>query len=133
LASKEGAQKLAAWKAAPASAVMPAAVVVARDQSQNLAPQLLSAVLRADTSSLPAFIGVSLGAQGYAVVKINRIVPRPAPTETAAKQDRAQYAKWWTAAEGQAYYGLLKERFKAEIMVPRPVRGANALSVAAAN
>ena len=133
LASKEGAEKLAAWKAAPASAVMPAAVVVARDQSQNLAPQLLSSVLRADTSILPAFIGVSLGAQGYAVVKINRIVPRPAPTETAAKQDRAQYAKWWTAAEGQAYYGLLKERFKAEVMVPRPARGANALPVAAAN
>ena len=132
VASKEGAEKLAAWKAAPATAVMPAPVVVARDQSQDIAPQVLSAVLRADTSSLPVFLGVSLGARGYAVVKVNKIVPRPAPTEAAAKQDRAQYAQWWTTAESQAYYGLLKERFKVEIMTPRPVRGATEVSVAAA-
>jgi len=132
VASKEGAEKLAAWKAAPATAVMPAPVVVARDQSQDIAPQVLSAVLRADTSSLPVFLGVSLGARGYAVVKVIKIVPRPAPTEAAAKQDRAQYAQWWTTAESQAYYGLLKERFKVEIMTPRPVRGATEVSVAAA-
>ena len=123
MASKEGTAKLAAWKAAPASAVMPAAQVVSRDQAQNVAPQILNAVLRADASKLPTFVGVDLGAQGYAVVKINQLVARPAPTEVAAKQDRAQYAQWWTAAESQAYYGLLKERFKTDIMAARPARG----------
>ncbi len=131
MASKEGTAKLAAWKAAPASAVMPAAQVVSRDQAQNVAPQILNAVLRADASKLPTFVGVDLGAQGYAVVKINQLVARPAPTEVAAKQDRAQYAQWWTAAESQAYYGLLKERFKTDIMAARPARGAES-SVAAA-
>ena len=125
LAAQEGAAKLAAWKAAPASAVMPAAQVLSRDQAQNTPPQILNAVLRADTSKLPVFVGVSMGAQGYAVVKINQLVARPASTDVAAKQDRAQYAQWWTAAESQAYYGLLKERFKADIMVPRPARAGS--------
>ena len=125
LAAQEGAAKLVAWKAAPASAVMPAVQVLSRDQAQNTPPQILNAVLRADTSKLPVFVGVSMGAQGYAVVKINQLVARPASTDVAAKQDRAQYAQWWTAAESQAYYGLLKERFKADIMVPRPTRAGS--------
>jgi peptidyl-prolyl cis-trans isomerase D len=125
LAAQEGAAKLAAWKAAPGSAAMPAAQVLSRDQAQNTPPQILNAVLRADTSKLPVFVGVSMGAQGYAVVKVNQVVTRPTSTEVAAKQDRAQYAQWWTAAESQAYYGLLKERFKASITVPRPARAGS--------
>jgi len=132
LANKEGVEKLAAWKAAPASALLPPAVLVSRDQSQNIAPQVVSAVLRVDASALPTFVGVNLGAQGYAVVKVNRIVPRTMPAEAAAKQDRAQYAQWWTTAENQAYYGLLKERFKADILTARPTRGAGNSPLSAA-
>lgn len=124
LANKEGLDKLAAWKAAPASAQMPAAVLVSRDQAQNVAPQVLTAVLRVDASALPVFVGVNLGPQGYAVVKVNKIVPRTPSAEAAARQDRAQYAQWWTGAESQAYYALLKERFKAAIMAARPLRTA---------
>lgn len=120
LAKKEGLEKLAAWRAAPATATMPAAVMVSRDQSQNIPPLVLAAALRADGSVLPAFVGVDLGAQGYSVLRVNKIVPRPAPAEAALKQDRAQYTQWWSAAENQAYYSLLKERFKTEIMVPHP-------------
>ncbi len=122
LAKKEGVEKLAAWKAAPASAVMPPAVVVSRDQAQKTLPQVVSAALRADASALPVFVGVDLGAQGYAVVRINKIVPRPATNEVAAKQDQAQYAQLWTGAENQAYYELLKERFNGKIMVSQSTR-----------
>ncbi|MES2879040.1 MAG: SurA N-terminal domain-containing protein [Pseudomonadota bacterium] len=131
LAKKEGMDKFATWKAAPASAVMPTAQVVSRDQSQNIPPQILGATLRADSSTLPVFIGVDLGAQGYAVLRINKIVPRAVPTEAAAKQDRAQYAQWWTGAESQAYYGLLKEKFKVEIMAARPAPTSTDLSLTA--
>ncbi|MEI8030706.1 MAG: SurA N-terminal domain-containing protein [Comamonadaceae bacterium] len=127
LAKKEGMEKLAAWKAAPASASMPAAVVVSRDQPQTLPASVLGAALHVDTTALPVFAGVDLGAQGYAVVRVNKIVERPAPAEAAAKQDRNQYAQWWTGAENQAYYGLLKERFKAEVMASRPARAATDL------
>ena len=132
LASQEGATKLAAWKAAPASAQLPSAVVMSRDQAQGAAPQIVNAVLRADLSTLPAFVGISLGAQGYAVARINKIVERPATAELALKQDRAQYAKWWSTAEGQAYYGLLKERFQVEFMTPRPKPAGSDATLAAA-
>jgi peptidyl-prolyl cis-trans isomerase D len=123
MAKKVGMEKLAAWKAAPDSASFPAAVVVARDHAQNMAPQLLSAVMRADTSVLPSLLGVDLGAQGYAVVRVNKLLPRP-NAEASVKQDRAQYAQWWTSAENQAYYAVLKERFKAQIMVASPTSAA---------
>jgi peptidyl-prolyl cis-trans isomerase D len=120
LAKKEGVEKLAAWKSSPATASLAAAQVVSRDQPQNLPPAVLDAALRVDASSLPAFIGVDLGAQGYVVARVNQRIERTAPAMDVQKQDRAQYAQWWTMAENQAYYKLLKERFKAQIKVARP-------------
>jgi peptidyl-prolyl cis-trans isomerase D len=131
LAKKEGAEKLATWKAAPDSASMPASVVVSRDQAQNVPPAMLKAVLRAETKTLPSFIGVDLGPQGYAVARINKVTARPAPAEAAAKQDRSQYAQWWTGAEGQAYYAVLKERFKVEMRAPKPTSSLADLAAAA--
>ena len=56
-------------------------------------------------------------------MKVAKVVPRDAPIEAAAKQERNQYAQWWTAAESLAYYNGLKERFKAEILVAKPASG----------
>jgi peptidyl-prolyl cis-trans isomerase D len=122
LAKKDGAEKLAAWKAAPATAVLPAAVVASRDQPQNVPQPVLEAALRADTTTLPAWIGVDLGAQGYAIAKVNSVVVRPAPVDATAKQERAQYSQMWSKAESLAYYNVLKERYKTQIIVPKPAR-----------
>jgi len=121
MARKEGAEKLAAWKAAPATATLPAPVVVSRDQTQQLPAPVVSATLSADTSAMPAFVGVDLGSQGYAIVKVVKVVPRPEQAPASAQQDKMQYTQWWTAAESLAYYNILKERFKADIKVARPV------------
>ena len=123
LARKEGQSRLAAWKAKPVDAAA-AAVVVSRDQPQGLAPKVLDAALRADPGALPLVTGVDLGDQGFAVLKVNRIVSRAAPDEAAAKQARGQYAQLWASAENQAYYGTLKEKFKARISVPKVTAGA---------
>ena len=69
---------------------------------------------------MPAFAGVDLGPQGYAVVKVLKVLPRETTSEATARQDRAQYVQWWTTAEGLAYYELLKQRFKVQIKTPRP-------------
>lgn len=120
-ARKEGMAKLAAWKAAPASATgLSSAVVVSREQTQKLPPPVIDAALRVDGAALPGFAGVDLGTQGYAVVKVDKVVARDVPVEAAARQQRNQYAQWWTSAENLAYYNGLKERFKAEILVARP-------------
>jgi peptidyl-prolyl cis-trans isomerase D len=121
-ARKDGMAKLAAWKAAPATAVLPAALSVSRDQPQNQPIQVVDAALRADVATLPALAGVDLGAQGYVIVKVLKVLPRDVSLEAAAKQERSQYTQWWTTAESLAYYNTLKDRFKTDIKVAKPVR-----------
>ncbi|MFN4359883.1 MAG: SurA N-terminal domain-containing protein [Hylemonella sp.] len=123
LARQEGQQKLAAWKAEPASARLSAAQVISRDQSQNLPQAVLDAVLRADSAQLPQWVGVDLGPQGYTIARVNKRIERAAPAADAQRQERAQYAQWWMQAEGQAYYRLLQDRLKTQIKVPRPAGG----------
>ena len=133
LAKKEGEQKLAAWKLNPLTANLSSVQVVSRDQAQNLPPNVVNAVLRADSASLPAFVGVDVEGQGYLVVKISKLVPRPVPTPDAQKMEREQVAKMWTAAENQAYYKRLKERVKVKIKVDRPSNPAPDATVDAAS
>ncbi|MDD2879219.1 MAG: SurA N-terminal domain-containing protein [Rhodoferax sp.] len=128
LAKKEGGDKLAQWKRDAATASLPAAVTVSRDQAQIVPAPVLIAALRADAAALPTWVGVDLGATGYAVVRVNKVVPRNEAVQASAKQDRDQYAQWWTAAEAQAYYSVLKERLKVEILIPAPVSAAVAKS-----
>jgi peptidyl-prolyl cis-trans isomerase D len=122
MAKKEGLDKLTLWKKDAALAHLPAAVVVSRDQVQNIPMPLVGAVLRADTTALPAWIGVDLGDRGYAVARVNKIVPRNEIAQPSAPQDRNQYSQWWTSAEVQAYFAVLKERLKAEILVANPAK-----------
>ena len=121
-ARKDGIAKLAAWKAAPATAVLPETLAVSRDQPKKQPLQVVDAALRADAAALPALVGVDLGTQGYVIVKVLKVLPRDASLDVAAKQERSQYAQWWTAAESLAYYSVLKDRFKTEIKVAKPVR-----------
>ena len=121
-ARKDGIAKLAAWRAAPATAVLSAPLAVSRDQPQKQPLQVVDAALRADAAALPALAGIDLGAQGYVIVKVLKVLPREASLEAAAKQERTQYSQWWTSAESQAYYNGLKDRFKTEIKVAKPVR-----------
>jgi len=120
LAKKEAVEKLALWKAGGAPASLPAAQVVSRDQPLNLPIPVLTAALRADSAKLPAWEGVDLGAQGYAAVRVNRVVARGDAEQAALRQAREQYAQWWTGAESQAYYAELKAKLNAEILVPSP-------------
>jgi peptidyl-prolyl cis-trans isomerase D len=131
LARKEGQSRLAAWKAKPGDMTAPV-TVLSREQAQSVSPAVLNASLQADPAALPAVVGVDLGAQGYAVVKVNRILSRTAPDDAAAKQGRSQYAQLWATAENQAYYGVLKERYKVKINVDQ-VPAATSNPNAAAN
>ncbi|WP_310611273.1 SurA N-terminal domain-containing protein [Limnohabitans sp.] len=118
-ARSEGAAKLAEWKASPDAAKLPAAMVVSRESKQAQPPALVEAALRASTQTLPVWVGVDLGASGYAVVKVEKVLPRDAANASGLTRERDQYAQWWASAEGLAYYKLLKEKFKAEIKVAR--------------
>ena len=121
LARKDAEAKKAAWtgNAAPAAGLAPA-VVVSRDQTQNLPRAVVDAALRASPDNLPAWVSADLGSQGTAVVKVLRIIPREGVDAQQAAQQRQQLQQWWSTAEGFAYYEMLKERFKVQIKPNRP-------------
>ena len=122
-ARKEGQARLAALQKTPDAALAEPPIVVSRVQRRDLAPQLIDAVLRADASKLPAVIGVDLGAAGYAVVRIDKVLGRDAAVADM-RQLSAQYAQAWAEAETLAYYDALKTRFKVEIKTPAPAASA---------
>lgn len=124
LAKKEGEDKLAAWKARPAEATLSAPLVLSRLDGDKHPRAVIEAALRADPATLPSFSGVDLSLEGYAVVKVTKVLPREAPPEAQAKQELAQYSRAWTTAEVQAYYELLKTRYKAQILAPKPKAAA---------
>jgi peptidyl-prolyl cis-trans isomerase D len=120
MARKEGNDKLAQWKTTEPTAGLGAPVLVSRDQAQNLPPALVSAALRASATTLPAWVGVDLGDKGYTVVRVNKVLPPGEVAQAGAQQNRNQYAQWWNTAESLAYYAVLKEKFKTEILVTDP-------------
>lgn len=114
LARKEGEARLAAWQGgAPAEAFEPP-VTISRSQSQTLPRALIDAVMKAPPSPLPSWTGVDFGEQGYAVVRIDKIVPRD-PAAGEARQLQRQYAQLWGAAESEAYYAALRDRYKVKV------------------
>ncbi|MBQ0937647.1 SurA N-terminal domain-containing protein [Ideonella paludis] len=112
-AAKDGEARLAAVKA-NANEVLSAPQTVSRTQAQNQPRQVIEAVLKADISKGPAVVGVDLGNQGYAVVKVTKLVPREAadPDNERAKPYVAQAL---AKAEEAAYYEALKRRMKVKI------------------
>ncbi len=117
LARTEGQARLADWKAKPDAATLGQPLVVSRDQTQAQPQALLDAALRADPAKLPALLGVELGAEGYAVLRVNKIVPREAQSAEQARLIRQQFAQLRSQAEVQAYLAALKKAYKAEILV----------------
>jgi peptidyl-prolyl cis-trans isomerase D len=120
MAKAEGEAKLAAWTAKADGATFGAPITVSRRELQNQPIPIIDAALRADAGKLPALVGVDLGTQGYAVVRVTKLVPRAPSAPEQTQQENAQVGQSITAAEELAYYNLLKERFKAEILVPKP-------------
>jgi peptidyl-prolyl cis-trans isomerase D len=116
LAQAEGKARLQAWKGGVAAS-LPAAIVISRQQNQGQAPQLVSAALSAWIGKdQPAWVGVDLGAQGYAVVRVNQTLAAGAVAPQQAEQRRAQLAQMWSQAEIQAYLEALKKRYQVKIL-----------------
>lgn len=113
LARKEGEQRLAALRAAPDTAMTQPVLKVSRASPADLSRQVLDAILKAPSAKLPAFAGVDLGDQGYAVARVGKVLGRD-PIAADATRAQAQYARAWSDAEGAAYYTALKARYKVE-------------------
>jgi peptidyl-prolyl cis-trans isomerase D len=124
-AKKAGEDKLAAVKAADSTAGLPAAVLLSRSEPAGQPRQVVEAVLKADGAKLPQWLGVDLGAAGYAVVRLNAVKNR-APDAPEVAQLMPRYGQAWAGAESQAYYKALERRFKVKIDVAAAAAAASA-------
>lgn len=120
MAKAEGQARWVDWKNQPAQAQLGASLVVSRDQPQGQPQAVMDAVLRADPARMPVLLGVELGQQGYAVVRVNKLVTREEPNPQQHAQSRQQFARLLGSAEAAAYLLHLKSQFKAEILVSKP-------------
>lgn len=120
LAKQEGVARLAQWEKDATGAKLGTAQKVSRVDPQGQPQPLIEAVLRVDSGKLPAWTGVDLGANGYAVARVLKDLPRQASDDALQAQERAQMGQALAAAEAEAYYTLLRDRMKARILVAKP-------------
>lgn len=120
-----GEKQLKDWTDKPDSATaLPAAVTLSRQDTHGEPPSVVEAVMRADPAKLPAFVGVDLGAAGYSIARVNKVLKATAPTAAEAQENRTLYDQLWSAAESQSLYAYLEARYKAKILVPVPTATA---------
>jgi len=120
MAKAQGEQRLTALKASTGSDNLPNAIVISREKTQRQLPKVVDAVLRADPNKLPSVSGIDLGVQGFAVVRVTKILPPEAENKELMLQAQQQFTQLWGTAETQAYITQLKTMMKAEILVPKP-------------
>jgi peptidyl-prolyl cis-trans isomerase D len=109
-AKKDGAAKLAEFEKSKSTAGFSSPLKVSRNDAQGVPPAALSAIYKVDAQKLPAYVGVDLGDDGYAIYRVNQIVP-PAATDAqhlaAAQQQIAQVD---AQSQAEAYLKALRER-----------------------
>ena len=136
LAKVSGQTKLAEWKKSPASAQLEEAVSVSRQRTQNLPQPVVEAILKADASNLPAWVGVEMPNHGgYIVAKIDKVQVSSGDKledEAARRQIEQIIQPTLSKAETAAFVALLRKQFKAKIIAPRPTAEQESAPAAAA-
>jgi len=120
LAKKAAQADLATWKAQSPPPKLPQAIVISRAAAPGVSSVVLDGVLRADTSTLPVWAGIDMTSQGYALARITQVIARKEVDAQASQQDRTQFTQLVGRAEAEAYYQLLKLRYKVQITAPKP-------------
>jgi peptidyl-prolyl cis-trans isomerase D len=115
LARQAGEAKLAAVKASGDAAGFGAAKVVSRTKEPGINTAAAIAVLKADVSKLPAYVGVDLPGQGYGVYRIGKVSQPAQVDEARRKQEAEQIGKLVGEQEMFNYVEALKQKAKAKI------------------
>ncbi len=116
LAKAAGEKQLAELKAG-GTADFGASKQVSRANFGGLPAPAVGAVMKADASKLPAYVGVSVPGRGYSIYRINAIDEQPGDPE-AVKAEKQQVEEFIAAQEMAGYLGVIRKRAKAEILKP---------------
>lgn len=115
LARQTGEKKLAAAKASGDATGFGESQIVTRTKEPPFHPTGAIAALKADVTKLPAYVGVELPGQGYAVYRIGK-VSQPAQVDQARRQQEAQQINELVGQqEFYNYIEALKVKSKAKI------------------
>ena len=115
LATKEGVERLAALNKGEDKLSWGAAKTVSRLDYRAIPPVEAQAVFRLETAKLPAYTGVELPGSGYALVKLNKIIPGDKIDEATRKGMTQQLGNLMAKEEIQLYLAALRARYKVEI------------------
>nr|WP_314545817.1 SurA N-terminal domain-containing protein [uncultured Massilia sp.] len=126
LAKQAGEAKLAAAKASGDASGFGEAKIVSRTKQPPFDETAALAVLKADTSKLPAYVGVDVPGQGYGVYRIVKVSQPAQPDQARRKQEAEQIGRAIGGAETYGYLEALKKKAKAKINVKSADLGANA-------
>ncbi|MBC3868813.1 SurA N-terminal domain-containing protein [Undibacterium oligocarboniphilum] len=114
IAEKEGAAKLAALKAADSVSGFAEPKLVSRSKTQDIPAQAVAQIMKADTQKLPAFVGVSSGAAGYAIYRIAK-VNAGTPDKARRQSEKEQITNLQSQEDLLAYLELLKRKAKTSV------------------
>ena len=116
LALKAGEAKLAELRSG-GTAEFSTTKSVSRNSNSTTPPPAVTAIMKADVSKLPAYVGVNLGGMGYRIFRINKITEEIADA-ASGKAEEQQVNEFLATQEMAAYLGVIKKRAKAEILKP---------------
>lgn len=124
LAKQAGEAKLAAAKASGDATGFGEVKTVSRTKQPPINETAAIAVMKADVSRLPAYVGVEIPGQGYGVYRIGKVA-QPAQADDARRKGEAeQIARAVGNAELYGYVEALKKKAKAKINVKPADLGA---------
>ncbi len=115
LAKAEGEARIAKLKENGDGAGFGEARTVSRAKRQGLDVKILSALMKADVSKLPAYVGVEFPQQGYGIYRI-KSVNIPKPDAVRRKAEAEQIENVLSQQEMLAYLNALKSRAKAKVI-----------------
>ncbi|MGF6479280.1 SurA N-terminal domain-containing protein [Paraburkholderia sp. JPY419] len=113
-AHKDGVAKLAEFEKSKATAGFSSPLKVSRNDAQGVPPAALSAIYKVDAQKLPAYVGVDLGDDGYAIYRVNQIVPPAATDAQHLAVAQQQIAQVDAQSQAEAYLKALRERSKVQ-------------------
>jgi len=117
LARQAGEAKLAAAKASGDASGFGEVKTVSRTKQPAINETAAIAVLKADTSKLPAYVGVELPGQGYGVYRIAKVSQPAQPDAARRKQEAEQIGSAVGGGETYGFVEALKHKAKAKINV----------------
>jgi len=118
MAKKAGEEKLAAVRAKDDASGFGEPKMVSRSKPADLGGKGVSAVMKADSARLPAYVGVDYGVRGYAIYRVNKVV-QPANPDAARRQaEYEQIAGAQAQQETLSYIEAIKVKAKAKVTQP---------------